>query len=82
MVRGPWFYLLVELGFGFVASTGNSFFECRHVRGQVFNIADIGLLSTMPFGMAIVAQYLLAQDADRTGERRPQAARRRLSRSG
>jgi len=72
----PRFYALVGMSIGLIAG-GAGIFLCLPTilkQSGVQNVWEIGLLSSLPFVVAIGAQQLWARHSDRTAERRWHAA--------
>jgi MFS family permease len=68
----PRLYWLMGMGIGVLASTGGVFFWLPSIirKSGIENVLTIGLLSVIPFFIALIVQYLNARHSDRTGERR------------
>jgi MFS family permease len=71
-LRDPKLYWLCGMGIAVLVSTGGVFFWLPSVirKSGIDNTMTIGLLSVVPFLIALVVQYLNARHSDRTGERR------------
>jgi MFS family permease len=71
-LREPRLYWLAGMGVAVLVGTGGVFFWLPTIirKSGVEDVLTIGLLSVIPFGIALVAQYLNARHSDRTGERR------------
>jgi MFS family permease len=71
-LREPRLYWLAGMGIGVLVSTGGIFFWLPSIirKSGIDNVLTIGLLSVIPFFIALVAQYLNARHSDKTGERR------------
>ena len=72
----PRFYALVGMSIGLIAGGAGIFLRLPTILKQsgVQNVWEIGLLSSLPFVVAIGAQQLWARHSDRTAERRWHAA--------
>jgi MFS family permease len=68
----PRLYWLMGMGVGVLVSTGGVFFWLPSIirKSGIESVLTIGLLSVIPFFIALVSQYLNARHSDRTGERR------------
>lgn len=71
-LRDPKLYWLCGMGIAVLVSSGGIFFWLPTVirKSGIDNVMTIGLLSVVPFVIALVVQYLNARHSDRTGERR------------
>lgn len=71
-LRNPKLYWLSGMGIAVLVSTGGVFFWLPTVirKSGIDNVMTIGVLSVVPFLIALVVQYLNARHSDRTGERR------------
>ncbi len=72
VLREPWLWLLALADFCFVSGLyGISFWLPSLIKALgVADPLDVGLISTIPWFFGVVAMYLTARSADRTGERR------------
>ncbi|MBB5987115.1 MFS transporter [Sphingobium lignivorans] len=72
VLADPAFYALGLLGFGIMVSTGGIFFWLPTIidKSGVENLRDVGLLSALPFIIAVFFQYFIARRSDRLQERR------------
>jgi nitrate/nitrite transporter NarK len=72
VLREPWIWLLALADFCFVSGLyGISFWLPSLIKALgVADPLDVGLISTVPWFFGVVAMYLTARSADRTGERR------------
>jgi MFS family permease len=70
------FYMMGGLAFAILVSTASLFLWAPTiVRGAgVEDVLQVGLLSSLPFGVGLVAQVVVARHSDRTMERRWHAA--------
>ncbi|KQN70224.1 MFS transporter [Duganella sp. Leaf61] len=71
-LREPRLYWLAGMGVGVLVSTGGVFFWLPSIirKSGIDNVFTIGLLSVIPFCIALFAQYFNARHSDKTGERR------------
>lgn len=71
-LRDPKLYWLTGMGVAVLVSTGGVFFWLPTIirKSGVENVMTIGLMSVVPFLIALVVQYLNARHSDKTGERR------------
>jgi MFS family permease len=71
-IREPRLYWLAGMGIGVLVGTGGIFFWLPSIirKSGIDNLFSIGLLSSIPFFIALVTQYLNARHSDKTGERR------------
>lgn len=69
------FWGMVALGFGIMSSTSGLFLWLPSIIKQAgfTSVLHIGLLSAVPFLVAVVTQYLTARNSDRVQERRRHA---------
>jgi len=75
-LRDPAFYVLGILGFAIMVSTAGVFFWLPSIIAES-GVADtrvIGMLSAVPFIIAVIVQYAVARHSDATQERRWHAA--------
>ncbi|WNF00011.1 MFS transporter [Streptomyces luomodiensis] len=74
-LRSGRFWGLAALGFGIMTSTSGLFLWLPTILKDAgsLSVAQIGLLSAVPFVVAVVVQYLNARHSDRTQERRMHA---------
>lgn len=72
VLRDPAFYALGVLGFAIMVSTGGVFLWLPSVIAEsgVTSTRTIGLLSAVPFVIAVVVQYSVARHSDAVQERR------------
>ena len=72
VLRDPAFYALGVLGFAIMVSTGGVFLWLPSVIAEsgVASTRTIGLLSAIPFVIAVVVQYAVARHSDAVQERR------------
>lgn len=68
----PKLYWLAGMGIAVLVSTGGVFFWLPTIirKTGIDNVMTIGVLSVIPFMIALVVQFLNARHSDRTGERR------------
>lgn len=68
----PRLYCLVGMGIAVLACTGGVFFWLPTIirNSGAENVMTIGILSVIPFAVALVVQFMNARHSDRTGERR------------
>lgn len=71
-IRDPKLYWLSGMGIAVLVSTGGVFFWLPTIirKSGIDNVMTIGILSVIPFLIALIVQYLNARHSDRTGERR------------
>ena len=71
-IRDPKLYWLSGMGIAVLVSTGGVFFWLPTIirKSGIENVMTIGILSVIPFLIALIVQYLNARHSDRTGERR------------
>ena len=71
-LREPRLYWLMGMGVGVLVSTSGVFFWLPSIirKSGIESVLTIGLLSVIPFFIALIAQYLNARHSDKTGERR------------
>lgn len=71
-IRDPKLYWLSSMGIAVLVSTGGVFFWLPTIirKSGIDNVMTIGILSVIPFLIALIVQYLNARHSDRTGERR------------
>ena len=71
-LRDPKLYWLSGMGVAVLVSTGGVFFWLPTIirKSGIENVMTIGLMSVVPFLIALVVQYLNARHSDKTGERR------------
>ncbi|PUA16338.1 MFS transporter [Glaciimonas sp. PCH181] len=71
-MREPKLYWLAGMGVAVLVGTGGIFFWLPSIikKSGIDNVFEIGLLSVIPFFIALVTQYLNARHSDKTGERR------------
>lgn len=74
-LRNRRFWGLAALGFGIMTSTSGLFLWLPTILKDAgsLSVTQIGLLSAVPFVVAVVVQYLNARHSDRTQERRMHA---------
>lgn len=72
VLRDPGFYALGMLGFAIMVSTGGVFLWLPSVIAEsgVTSPQTIGLLSALPFAIAVIVQYSVARHSDAVQERR------------
>lgn len=72
VLKNPKLYWLAGMGVAVLVSTGGVFFWLPTVirKSGIDNVMTIGVLSIVPFLIALVVQFLNARHSDRTGERR------------
>ena len=75
-IRDPKLYWLSGMGIAVLVSTGGVFFWLPTIirKSGIDNVMTIGILSVIPFLIALIVQYLNARHSDRTGERRGHVA--------
>jgi MFS family permease len=68
----PQFVAIAALGFALMVSTAGSFLWLPSIihRSGVTSVSEVGLLSALPFGVGLVAQFMVAAHSDRSCERR------------
>jgi len=68
----PRLYCLVGMGVAVLACTGGVFFWLPTIirNSGADDVLTIGILSVIPFAVALVTQFMNARHSDRTGERR------------
>jgi MFS family permease len=71
-LKNPRLYWLSGMGVAVLVSTGGVFFWLPTIirKSGIENVMTIGVLSVIPFLIALVLQFLNARHSDRTGERR------------
>ena len=71
-IRDPKLYWLSGMGIAVLVSTGGVFFWLPTIirKSGIDNVMTIGILSVIPFLIALIVQYMNARHSDRTGERR------------
>lgn len=71
-LKAPRFYILVGLATALMASTGGIFFWLPTIirNSGIRDVFTVGLLSAIPFIVAVTAQQLIALHSDRSLERR------------
>jgi D-galactonate transporter len=71
-LRNPKLYWLSGMGVAVLVSTGGVFFWLPTIirKSGIESVMTIGVLSVVPFLIALVVQYLNARHSDKTGERR------------
>lgn len=71
-IRDPKLYWLSGMGIAVLVSTGGVFFWLPTIirKSGIDNVMTIGILSVIPFLIALIVQYLNARHSDRSGERR------------
>lgn len=71
-IRDPKLYWLSGMGIAVLVSTGGVFFWLPTIirKSGIENVMTIGILSVIPFLIALIVQYLNARHSDRSGERR------------
>jgi MFS family permease len=71
-LTNPRLYWLAGMGVAVLVSTGGVFFWLPTIirKSGIVNVLTIGLLSVIPFLIALVVQFMNARHSDRTGERR------------
>jgi sugar phosphate permease len=71
-LANPRLYWLAGMGVAVLVSTGGVFFWLPTIirKSGIDNVMTIGVLSVIPFLIALVIQFMNARHSDRTGERR------------
>lgn len=71
-LTNPRLYALAGMGIAVLVSTGGVFFWLPTIirKSGIDNVMTVGLLSVIPFLIALVIQFMNARHSDRTGERR------------
>lgn len=71
-LTNPRLYWLAGMGVAVLVSTGGVFFWLPTIirKSGIDNVLTIGLLSVIPFVIALVVQFVNARHSDHTGERR------------